>query len=133
MGQVYRAVDTDLRRDVALKVLPPHTDGNAERVARFRREARALAVLNHPSICTIYEIGEQDGRIFIAMEFMEGVTLQQRIAHPLLDLDAALTLAIEMADALDAAHTARESCIVTSSQRISSSRPGPMRKSWTLD
>jgi serine/threonine protein kinase len=106
MGQVYRAVDTDLRRDVALKVLPPHTDGNAERVARFRREARALAVLNHPNICTIYEIGEQDGRIFIAMEFMEGMTLQQRIAHPPLDLDTALTLAIEMADALDAAHTA---------------------------
>jgi serine/threonine protein kinase len=106
MGQVYRAVDNDLRRDLALKVLPPYMDGNAERVARFRREARALAVLNHPNICTIYEIGEQDGRIFIAMEFMEGMTLQQRIAHPPLDLDTALALAIEMADALDAAHTA---------------------------
>jgi serine/threonine protein kinase/Tol biopolymer transport system component len=106
MGQVYRAVDADLRRDVALKVLPRDMDGNAERVARFRREARALAVLNHPNICTIYEIGEQDGRIFIAMEFMEGMTLQQRIAHPPLDLDTALTLAIEIADALDAAHTA---------------------------
>jgi len=106
MGQVYRAVDADLRRDVALKVLPPDMHGNAERVARFRREARALAVLNHPNICTIYEIGEQDGRVFIAMEFMEGMTLQQRIAHPPLDLDTALTLAIEIADALDAAHTA---------------------------
>jgi eukaryotic-like serine/threonine-protein kinase len=106
MGQVYRAIDADLRRDVALKVLPPDMDGNAERVARFRREARALAVLNHPNICTIYEIGEQNGRIFIAMEFMEGMTLQQRIAHPPLDLDTALTLATEMADALDAAHTA---------------------------
>jgi Tol biopolymer transport system component/predicted Ser/Thr protein kinase len=106
MGEVFRAVDTDLHRDVALKVLRPELAGDAERVARFQREARALAVLNHPNICTIYEIGEQDGRVFIAMEFMEGMTLRQRMTQTPLELETALTLAIEIADALDAAHTA---------------------------
>ncbi len=106
MGAVFRAVDTDLHRDVAVKVLRPDLAGDAERVSRFRREARALAVLNHPNICTIYEIGEQDGRVFIAMELMEGMTLRQRMAQTPLDLETALTLAIEIADALDAAHTA---------------------------
>jgi Tol biopolymer transport system component/predicted Ser/Thr protein kinase len=106
IGVVFRALDTDLHRDVALKVLRPDLAGDADGVARFRREARALAVLNHPNICTIYEIGEQDGRVFIAMEFMEGMTLRQRMAQKPLELDTALALAIEIADALDAAHTA---------------------------
>jgi predicted unusual protein kinase regulating ubiquinone biosynthesis (AarF/ABC1/UbiB family) len=106
MGEVFRALDTDLQRDVALKMLHPGLTGEAERVARFQREARTLAALNHPNICTLYEIGEQDGRVFIAMEFMEGMTLRQRIAQSPLELETALTLAIEIADALDAAHTA---------------------------
>jgi Tol biopolymer transport system component/tRNA A-37 threonylcarbamoyl transferase component Bud32 len=106
MGAVYRAVDTDLRRDVAIKVLREDPSGDAERVARFKREARALAVLNHPNICTIYEIGEQDGQVFIAMEFLDGMNLRDWMAHQPLELETALTLAIEIADALDTAHTA---------------------------
>ena len=106
MGAVFRAMDTDLRRDVAVKVLRKDLAGDAERVSRFQREGRALAVLNHPNICTIYEIGEQDGRVFIAMEFIDGMTLRQRMAAGQLDLETALSLSIEIADALDAAHTA---------------------------
>jgi eukaryotic-like serine/threonine-protein kinase len=106
MGDVFRAMDTNLHRDVAVKVLRPELAGDAKGVARFRREARALAALNHPNICTIYEIGEQDGRVFIAMEFLEGKNLGQRMAHKPLQLEATLALFIEIADALDAAHAA---------------------------
>jgi serine/threonine protein kinase len=106
MGQVFRATDRDLRRDVAVKVLRPEQAGDAEGVARFRREARALASLNHPNICTVYEIGEQDGLVFIAMEFLDGKNLRDRMAQQPPELDSALTLAIEIADALDTAHTA---------------------------
>ena len=106
MGDVFRAMDTNLHRSVAVKVLRPELVGDAKGMARFRREARALAALNHPNICTIYEIGEQDGRVFIAMEFLEGKNLGQRMAHKPLPLEAALPLFIEIADALDAAHTA---------------------------
>jgi serine/threonine protein kinase len=106
MGEVYRARDEDLGRDVAIKVVQPGLGGNRELVARFQREARALAALNHPNICTIYEIGEQDGDVFIAMEFLEGANLRQRMGGKPLELELALKLSIEIADALDAAHTA---------------------------
>ena len=129
MGAVFRAADTDLRRDVAVKVLREDLAGDAERVSRFQREARALAVLNHPNICTIYEIGEQDGRVFIAMEFIEGMTLRQRMTGKPLDLETALSLSIEIADALDAAHR-RGSSIATSSRRISLSPAAGTPRSW---
>jgi eukaryotic-like serine/threonine-protein kinase len=106
MGQVFRATDTDLHRDVAVKILRPEQAGDTEGMARFRREARALASLNHPNICTVYEIGEQDGQVFIAMEFLDGMNLHDRMAHQPMELETALTLAIEIADALDTAHTA---------------------------
>jgi eukaryotic-like serine/threonine-protein kinase len=106
MGQVFRANDTDLHRNVAVKVLRPEQAQDAEGVARFRREARALASLNHPNICTVYEIGEQDRLVFIAMEFLDGMNLRERMAQRPLELEASLTLAIEIADALDTAHTA---------------------------
>jgi serine/threonine protein kinase len=106
MGQVYRAADANLRRDVAIKVLHPEMARDRDLVARFEREARALAALNHPNICTVYEIGAEDGLVFIAMELIEGQNLRQRMAGKPLELDLALKLAIEIADALDAAHTA---------------------------
>src|SRR5580704_2123416 len=106
MGDVFRARDMNLHRDVAVKVLRPELAGDANGVARFRREARALAALNHPNICTIYEIGEQDARVFIAMELLDGKNLGQRMADKPLPLEATLPLFIEIADALDAAHAA---------------------------
>ncbi len=106
MGEVYRARDANLGREVAIKVVQSELGRNRELVARFQREARALAALNHPNICTIYEIGEQDGEVFIAMEFLEGVNLRQRIGGKPLEPELALRLGIEIADALDAAHTA---------------------------
>lgn len=106
MGEVFRATDTNLKRDVAVKILPPELANDAERVARFQREARALAALNHPNICTIFEIGEQDGFVFYGMELLVGLTLRHRMAGRALDTEIALTLAIQIADALDAAHTA---------------------------
>ena len=105
MGEVYRATDASLGRDVAIKVVRSELGGNSELVARFQREARALAALNHPNICTIYEIGAEDGLVFIAMELLEGANLRQRIAGKLLELELALKLAIQIADALEAAHS----------------------------
>ena len=104
MGEVYSATDTRLDRTVAIKVLPAELAADPDRRERFEREAKAIAALNHPHICTLHDVGHEDGTDFLVMEHLEGESLQDRLTKGALPLDQALQVAIQIADALDKAH-----------------------------
>jgi serine/threonine protein kinase len=106
MGEVYRARDTRLDRDVAIKILPEHLSSSAELKARFEREARAVSVLNHPHICHLYDIGSQDGTAYLVMEYLEGESVAERLRRGALPLKQTLQIGVQIAEALTSAHRA---------------------------